>query len=124
MNDDKCRAVFHFLKKDTYHQREVLGTPDEIPCCKGVYEVTCILLKRYAYPSWFGRHEAQLSIITREARSYIYNLHHHRLKILNQPWLPSKELQRFADCVHNGVALLQRIYGLSVLSADHVKTNV
>ena len=105
MNDNKCRALFR-LKNDTYHQREILSIPDDIQCYKEFYEVTCIFLKRYAYPSQFGRHEAQLHMIT-GTLGHNYNLHHCRLETLNQPWLPSTELQRFADCVQNGAALLQ-----------------
>ena len=38
-------------------------------------------------------------------------LHRHRLETLNQPWLSSAQLERFAQCIHDAGAPLQTCWG-------------
>ena len=84
MTDDECKAEFRFLKNDIYFLQQALPIPNRIVCYNRVVvqgaEATCILLKRYAYPTRFGdmvprcgRSAPQLSIIASEMTNLVYN---------------------------------------------------
>lgn len=74
-----------------------------------------IRLKRFTYPCrlriWFGRSVLELSLILSEGCNYLYNTHAHFLSDLNQAWLQQKQLQAFADAIHQKGDVLNNCWG-------------
>ena len=122
MTDDECKAEFRFYKNDVYVLKEALQVPETTVCQNGLLvdglEATCILLKRFAYPirfgdmvSKFGRAASQLSMICAYMTNLVYDLHNHRLRDLQQPWLAPIHLEEFANAIHDAGSPLTNCWG-------------
>ena len=48
----------------------------------------------------FGRPVSQLSMITSEMNSFIYDMYHEKLNSSQQEWLVPAELEKFAQAIH------------------------
>ena len=114
---DECKAEFRVNRSEMYTLLEALGFPAEFRCYNGVVvdsvEALCICLRRLAYPCTYGdlihcfaRPVPQLSMIANLVVDEIYGRFSDRRTSMNQPWLSSENLRRFADVIHaKGAAL-------------------
>ena len=122
MNDDECRSEFRFLKDDIYSLYHHMNFPQEIRCPTG-FKVPgivglCVLLKRFAYPCRymdmiprFALSVPQLCMVTNTAMNFVYNTWGYLLRTFNQAWLSPRNLQHYANVIHNKGAPLHTCWG-------------
>lgn len=119
--DDECQTNFRFFRNDIYRLTEVLDLPGDIECYNGLVvdkvEALSMYLKRFSYPCryadmvpLFSRPIPQVCMITNYVMNFIYDRWRHLLSDLNQPWLSSANLERFADAIHDRGAALQNCW--------------
>ena len=122
LSDDECRNELRFFKNDIFYLREILDFPEEITCYNGLkvsgIESLCLLLKRFAYPTRFldmmprfGRPIPQMCMVVNQAMNLIYANWNRLLTDFNQNWLSPRNLQIFADRIHQSGAPLQNCWG-------------
>ena len=122
LSDDECKVEFRFSKTDIYILKDVLNIPDEVVCGGRLIvsgtEALCILLKRVTHPvkfdkmvASFGRPTTQLRKIASAITNIVYNKHRHRLSSLQQNWLSSVNLARYAEAIHAAGSPLDNCWG-------------
>ena len=110
LSDEECKAEFRFYKSNIYFLKEAVHIPDEVIfsnrlVVSGV-EALSILLKGFSYHIRLGdmiqkfcRPVPQLSMMTSEMTSFVYDMHHEKLNSFQQqcPALPG--LEKFAQAI-------------------------
>ncbi|XP_033102407.1 uncharacterized protein LOC117105390 [Anneissia japonica] len=111
-----------FRKDDLHRLKSVLDVPAIIRCKNGSrvdgLEALCILLARFVYPCRYGdlvqmfaRDVPLLCVITMHMMDHIYNNFSHLLTTMDQPWLSSENLLKYATAVHEKGGALQNCWG-------------
>ena len=118
---EQCKTNFRFEAADIRTLASRLRLPPVITLANGStcdrVDAMCILLRRLSYPNrlsdiepMFGRPQSTLSLIISSTVESIWDRHHHRLASLDQPWL-LRNLQSFADAIHDKGAPLENCFG-------------
>lgn len=122
MHEDECKSEFRFMKRDIYRLMDVFRIPEEIRCYNGVVvpgeEALCIFLKRFAYPSRYqdvmfrcARPVPQICMIANHIMNILYENWAFLLSSLQQDWLSRRNLEIFADVIHQKGAPLDNCWG-------------
>ena len=122
MDESQCLVEFRFKKGDIYNRAHSLRLPEVFRCGNGLVvdsvEALCICMKRLAYPCRyadliprFGRPVPHICMIHNKVIDFIVDTHGELLRSLDQPFLSSRNLLRFANALHHKGAALDNCWG-------------
>ena len=120
--EEEFEVEFRFHKRDINRLAAAFQLPDSFKCANGVIvdgvEALCVTLKRVAYPCRyadivprFGRPVSQICMVTNLMIDFLHDRFGNLLRDIDHPMLSPRQLQIFANAVHNKGAALNNCWG-------------
>ena len=123
LSENESKSEFRFNKRDIYRLCDFFEISEEIRGYNGMVfdkeEASCIFVKKFAYLCRyqdlmlrFGQKAvSQLSMISNQVQSIIYENWGFLMRNMNQNWLSRRMFELFAEVVHTKQAPLDNCWG-------------